>query len=169
MEPSRKLSRRQKLLATLYRHPWTRAAIPIVRRYSAGMTLGVRVAAFDDQGQVLLLRHSYRPGWHLPGGGVDLGESAVDAAVRELREETGCTALETPELFGFYFNPKVGGRDHVALYVLRRFAMPQQFRPNAEIAEVGLFAPGSLPEGATRPTRARLAEILEQQQPAPRW
>ena len=36
-----------------------------------GMTLGVRAAAFDEGGRVFLVRHSYVPGWHMPGGGVE--------------------------------------------------------------------------------------------------
>ncbi len=39
-----------------------------------GMTLGVRAACFDDAGRVFLVRHSYLPGWHLPGGGLDRNE-----------------------------------------------------------------------------------------------
>ena len=50
------------------------------------MTLGARVAAFDDGGRVLLVKHSYVSGWHFPGGGVDAGETADYAAQREMVE-----------------------------------------------------------------------------------
>ena len=49
---------------------------------------GALVAIWHD-GEVLLLRSSYRPGWSMPGGGIARGESARDAAARELSEEVG--------------------------------------------------------------------------------
>ncbi len=83
------------------------------------MTLGVRAAVLNDRGEVFLIRHTYTPGWHLPGGGVEVGETMVDALVKELREEA-CISLTGPApLFGVYLNRKTSPRDHVALYVVR--------------------------------------------------
>jgi ADP-ribose pyrophosphatase YjhB (NUDIX family) len=56
-------------------------------RLSRGATLGVRILAIDAQDRVCLVRHTYLPGWHLPGGGVERGEHALDAAIKEAREE----------------------------------------------------------------------------------
>lgn len=53
---------------------------PLLRRITHGITLGVRVIVIDPAQGVLLVRHGYAPGWHFPGGGVDAGESAEDAA-----------------------------------------------------------------------------------------
>jgi 8-oxo-dGTP pyrophosphatase MutT (NUDIX family) len=125
------------------------------------MTLGVRAAVFDPHGRVFLVRHTYVPGWHFPGGGVKRGETALDALARELLEEGNIAMQEEPRLHGLFFNQGVSPRDHVALYVLRRFAQSAPREPNHEIAETGFFARDSLPEGATRATRARLAEILD--------
>ena len=132
---------------------WTRA-----------VTLGVRALVLDGD-SVLLVRHTYRPGWFLPGGGVERGESAEAAIVRELREEGGIACAERPVLHGFYRNR---AHDHVACYVVRRFergAPTQQI----EIAERGFFPVDALPDGTSPATRARLAEVLGGQAPSETW
>jgi ADP-ribose pyrophosphatase YjhB (NUDIX family) len=48
-----------------------------LRRLSHGVTFGVRVAVFNTAGDILLVRHGYTPGWHMPGGGVDKGETVA--------------------------------------------------------------------------------------------
>ena len=52
---------------------------------SRGMTLGVRAACFDDAGRIFLVRHTYVPGWHMPGGGVFVIDAKGLAAVRPVR------------------------------------------------------------------------------------
>ncbi|WP_417310041.1 NUDIX domain-containing protein [Devosia sp.] len=133
------------------------------------IVLGARVALLDGN-RVLLLRHTYLPGWHFPGGGVEPGEAAVEAVMRELREETGHEALETPQLHGFFHNVNPATtRDHVALFVCRRFREIHSFQRNLEIAEIGWFALDALPEGIEPGTAARLIEIREGRAPTTRW
>jgi 8-oxo-dGTP pyrophosphatase MutT (NUDIX family) len=129
-------------------------------RFRRAMTLGVRGAAFDESGRVFLIRHSYVPGWYLPGGGVELGETVEAALARELMEEGGIAVGQAPELFGVYFNRALSNRDHVVVFVCRgcRQVQPPQL-PNYEILEAGFFALDALPDGATEGTRRRLAEI----------
>ena len=43
--------------------------------FQRGMTLGVRAACFDNEGRVFLVKHSYVPGWHMPGGGMERWET----------------------------------------------------------------------------------------------
>lgn len=141
------------------------AIAPLAR----GMTLGVRGACFAEDGQVFLVRHSYMPGWYMPGGGVERGESAAEALERELREEGGILLTEGPSLFGVYWNTK-RPRDHVLVYTVRGFLQPSPpAYPNREIEEAGLFDPGVLPADTSPATRRRLAEILDGVPLAPNW
>jgi ADP-ribose pyrophosphatase YjhB (NUDIX family) len=133
------------------------------------MTLGVRGVVLDRENRVFLIRHTYVPGWHLPGGGVETGETALEALDRELREEA-CIALdEPPSLFGVFFNNRASRRDHVLVYVIRHFTVLQAKQPDREIAEAGFFPLHSLPEETTSATRSRLAEVLEGQPPSSHW
>mgnify|MGYP001766688768 CR=1 FL=1 len=133
-------------------------------------TLGVRGIVRDDDGRVLLVRHTYLPGWYLPGGGVDPGETVVEAVVREILEETGVATVGEPRLFGLYLNRRVSRRDHVALLVFDTSAGRQQpRRPPFEIAEVGFFALDALPSETTAATRRRLAEVFGDGSAAADW
>jgi ADP-ribose pyrophosphatase YjhB (NUDIX family) len=133
------------------------------------MTLGVRGVVLDRENRVFLIRHTYVPGWHLPGGGVETGETALEALDRELREEACIAMDEPPSLFGVFFNNRISRRDHVLVYVIRRFTVLQAKQPDREIAEAGFFPLDRLPEETTSATRSRLAEILEGQPPSPHW
>ena len=137
----------------------SRAVLRPLLRQTRGMTLGARIASIDGENRVMLVRHSYAPGWILPGGGVERGETVYAAAVRELREETGIVAEEEPKLHGFYSNHEKFPGDHIACFVLRRFAR-EPFTPNAEIIAAEFFAAGQLPSDATEGTKRRIAEIL---------
>lgn len=133
------------------------------------MTLGVRCAAFDAAGRLFLVRHTYLPGWYMPGGGVDPGETAEEAMRRELREEGNLALLAEPRFFGLYLNRQASRRDHVAFYVCRGVRQTEPKRPDFEIAESGFFAPGALPDGTTASTRRRLAEIAADLRPDAEW
>ncbi|PVE23070.1 DNA mismatch repair protein MutT [Microvirga sp. KLBC 81] len=138
-------------------------------RFSRGMTLGVRAVVLDGQNRVFLIRHTYVPGWHLPGGGVETGEAALDALTRELREEACISIDKPPVLAGVFFNHRSSRRDHVLVYVIRNFSVLEEKKPDREIAEAGFFPLDQLPEGTTAATRQRLAEILEGQPPSTTW
>ena len=131
-------------------------------RFRRAMTLGARAAVFDREGRVLLIRHSYTPGWHFPGGGVEPGETVLDTLVRELEEESGIELTGEAELFGLYLSRHISRRDHVAVYVCRDWRQAREPRvPNLEIVDLGFHAPDALPDETTPGTRRRIAEIVE--------
>jgi 8-oxo-dGTP pyrophosphatase MutT (NUDIX family) len=156
--------------------PLRRALEPVIRqvlhfywRFARGMTLGVRAVVLDPQGRVFLVKHSYVSGWHLPGGGVETGETIETALARELMEEGGITAVGPPVLHGLFFNARVSPRDHVAVYVVRDFVKQGGPRHPREIVDHGFFQVEALPDETTRGTRARLAEILHGAARSERW
>jgi 8-oxo-dGTP pyrophosphatase MutT (NUDIX family) len=138
-------------------------------RFARGLTIGVRALVIDGAGRVFLIKHSYIAGWHLPGGGVEVGETLMMALARELHEEGNIEITGPAPLFGVYYNRRVSRRDHVALYVVRSFRQSAPPQPNHEIVAHCFFAPDALPEDTTRATRARIAEVLDQIAVAEFW
>jgi len=149
--------------------PIVRKVLHFYWRFARGLTLGVRAVVIDGQGRVFLIAHSYVSGWHLPGGGVETGETFAAALERELREEGNIELTEGPQLFGIYFHRRATKRDHVALYVVRAFRQSAPPKPNHEIVAHGFFPLNALPEETTQSTRARLAEVLQGQAKAELW
>ncbi len=133
------------------------------------MTLGVRALVVDDANRVLLVRHTYVPGYFFPGGGVEPGETLEAAIRRELVEETNVEADGALTLHGIYLNRAASQRDHVALYVTRDFRRIGPHVPDREIAEAGFFPIDALPATTTRATRARIAEALMGTAPSAYW
>jgi ADP-ribose pyrophosphatase YjhB (NUDIX family) len=133
------------------------------------MTLGVRAIVIDAQDRIFLVRHTYIPGWHLPGGGVERNETMLTSLARELAEEGNIVMEEQPRLHGIFFNNAISPRDHVAVYVVRRFRQTAPRAPDREIAEARFFARDALPQDASRATRARLAETLDSAAIAQFW
>lgn len=119
------------------------------------LTLGVRCIVARQDGHVLLVRHSYSPGWHLPGGGVKRAEQTETAVLRELEEEAGVTPLERPRLLAVFSNFALWESDHVVLYAIEAFRFAP--RKDWEIVEAAFFDPDSLPHETTPATRRRIA------------
>ncbi len=149
--------------------PVLRRLLHLYWRFARGMTLGVRGVVLDGDNRVFLVRHSYVSGWHLPGGGVEVGEVVRTALQRELMEEGRIEISGEPVLHGIFLNGHVSPRDHVAVYIVRDFRQDRKPEPNCEIVDCGFFAPDSLPAETTVGTRLRIAEVLDQAPPTLTW
>jgi ADP-ribose pyrophosphatase YjhB (NUDIX family) len=149
--------------------PVLRRIFHLYWRFARGMTLGVRAVVLDGDNGVFLVKHSYVSGWHLPGGGVEVGESFRDALGRELMEEGRIELLGEPVLHGLFFNSHVSRRDHVAVYVVRHFHQDRLPEANREIVACGFFAASALPPETTAGTRLRISEVLDGKAPNTAW
>lgn len=130
-------------------------------RLSRGLTLGAQGVVLRSDDSVLLVRHTYRPGWHFPGGGVEKNETVRSALTRELDEEAGVILAGDPQLFGIYSHAPVYPGDHIVLFVVRAWQQVRVPPPNAEIAEHGFFGRDALPAGTHASTCDRLWEVLD--------
>jgi 8-oxo-dGTP pyrophosphatase MutT (NUDIX family) len=149
--------------------PALRRLLHLYWRFSRGKTLGVRGVVLDGDNRVFLVKHSYVAGWHLPGGGVEVGEAFRTALQRELMEEGQIEIAGEPVLHGIFFNSHVSPRDHVAVYVVRDFRQDRKPEPNREIVDCGFFAADALPPETTVGTRLRIAEVLDHAPPMLTW
>ena len=129
-------------------------------RWKRPMTLGAFALVVDGHDRVFLVKHSYIDGWHLPGGGVETGETMLGALARELVEEGNIKLTGTPTLHGVFHNKRVSRRDHVALFVVRDFQQEAPPMPNHEIVDHAFFALDALPDDVGRATRARIDEVF---------
>ncbi len=115
-----------------------------------------------DRGRVLLTLRDVAPKkgeWCLPGGFVEWGEGAADAAARELLEETGICAGEL-SLVGVY-DSVTGPRLHVLVVAFRALSWTGEPRPGDDAADVAWFSVDSAPDLAFDVHTTALAETLE--------
>jgi 8-oxo-dGTP pyrophosphatase MutT (NUDIX family) len=146
-----------------------RRAMHLYWRVTRGLTLGVRAIVIDGNDRVFLIKHTYAPGWQLPGGGVEAGETVLEALARELKEEGNIVLTAPPRLHGVFFNAGVSRRDHVILFVVRDFHQPEPPKPDHEIVAHGFFPIGDLPGDTVASVRSRLAEAMMGVPLSQRW
>ena len=131
------------------------------------------VIVVNGQGEILLIRRTDNGNWAVPGGGMDLGESITDTAIRETEEETGITC-EITGLVGIYTSPR-----HVILYtsdgeVRQEFSIVftakpvrGELRSSSESSEPHWVSPTAIPGLQMHPSmRQRIQHYLDQR-PAP--
>jgi 8-oxo-dGTP pyrophosphatase MutT (NUDIX family) len=137
-------------------------------RIMRGMTLGSRVAVIDDHDRVLLVKPSYSQHWILPGGGIERGETAEFAALRELKEEAGIRATGPLKMLGIYSNHVKFPGDHLICYELRDFVQ-DAWAPDSEIEAARFFARADLPSNVNDGSRKLIDQILLGTAPSLYW
>ncbi|MFF3558546.1 NUDIX hydrolase [Streptomyces sp. NPDC002574] len=117
----------------------------------------VTAVALNEAGEILLIHRTDNDLWALPGGGIDIGESASAAAVREAKEETGFD-VEVAGLIGIYTDPA-----HVMAYddgeVRQQFSLcfraritGGELRTSGESKDVAFVHPSGLDELSIHPS-----------------
>ncbi len=154
---------------------WRRKVEPFARpfifawfRWNRGLTLGVRGLVTDAEGRVLMIQHTYVPGWYLPGGGVERRETTETALARELQEEAGVRVLGRPTLLSVHSNEPRHPGDHVLVYRVHAWE-PCEASAQGEIHEIAWHHPDALPDDVTAATRQRIAEALHGAEVDPMW
>ncbi|MFA7309291.1 MAG: NUDIX domain-containing protein [Candidatus Paceibacterota bacterium] len=116
---------------------------------------GVRIILVDDR-RVLLVAHWYAPWtWTLPGGGVDRGETAEAAAMREALEETGLKVNSVAGEIGTYTG-SMGKRDLLTVFYTGDFSGSLALTPNFEIMARSWFDIDNLPAELSPANRRRI-------------
>ncbi|MCB0311408.1 MAG: NUDIX domain-containing protein [Bdellovibrionales bacterium] len=142
----------------------------ILSWFSRPVTLGVKGIVIDKEERVLLVKHTYLPGWHLPGGGVARGEDILQAIKRELLEEAGIVCLEDPKpLPGLLYGITDFKHDHVMVFLVRKFERKLEFQKGIEISDVGFFKRSELPIDTSPATHRRLEHLNDLDQVKFRW
>jgi ADP-ribose pyrophosphatase YjhB (NUDIX family) len=138
-------------------------------RLTRSQTLGVQGVVIEAETNVLLVRHSYVRGWHLPGGGVERHENLEQALRREIFEESGIEIRGKPALHGIFSNFERSTGDHIAVYVVREWERVGEPASRFEIIEQKFFALDSLPDGLIAGARRRLAEVFDRHPLSDDW
>lgn len=133
------------------------------------IVVAVTAAVRNSRGELLLIERTDNGLWALPGGAQDLGESVLQAARREVREETGIE-VEVTGLSGIYSDPR-----HVIAYdngeVRQEFSLcfraqpvGGELRSSSESRQASWISPDSLPDLKIHPSmRLRITHALKQE------
>ncbi len=139
----------------------------VFRRLFQIRTRGVKAVVLRD-GEVLLIRHSYHATdrFMLPGGGVGRGETALQAGIREVLEETGCRLADARE-HGTFLSRNEGFPDEITIITGTTQDEPKADR--GELLEARFFPLHALPDALTDASRRRVIEIRDGLPPSDAW
>lgn len=133
-----------------------RAALRRMRR----TTVGARAIVRNERGEILLVHNIEDDRWYLPGGGAEVGESLIETARRETREETGLVLTGDPRRFhGLFTNLAEGRTDHIAVFSW--VSEGKLVADGLENQDAAWFDPANLPPATSPGTRRRVAELDE--------
>ena len=114
---------------------------------TAQIRVGCSALIYDEaREKILLTRREDNGEWCLPGGGLDAGESAEEACVREVWEETGLT-VAVVRLIGIYTTPhritvyKDGNRNQYISFSFEAQILDGTPGLSDEVTEIGFFTP----------------------------
>ena len=139
-----------------------------LRRILRLQTRGVKVMLFNEQDELLLVRHTYGRTdlFLLPGGGVHRSEQPERAAAREVREELGC-GVEGLSFVSRHVSSFEGRRDTIHLYRARIAGTVRA--DGIEVAEARFFALDALPPSTSPATLRRIEEHRGRRSPDGSW
>ncbi len=143
------------------RHIFLKIAYKLMNLYwvtTKTVSVGVRVV-IEHNGKVLLVKHSYREGYYLPGGGVGRTEEFVHAAIREVFEETNLV-VKNPRLINVYRNFIEGKSNCVLIYKVGEIVDPDALKiDGVEIIDSKWADVRDIPEDASYYTRQVLESL----------
>lgn len=130
--------------------------------------VGVGVIVLDSRGWILLEKRSDCGMWGLPGGRIEPGESVTEAAVREVKEETGLN-VEITRLLGVYSEPEShivtfldnGDVVHLVDILLEAKIISGELSISSESEALHFFNPTALPSDIVPPALAPLQDFLQ--------
>ena len=129
------------------------------------VTVGVKIMAISN-GKILLIKNRYEKLWYMPGGAVKNGETLIESAGREMKEEGGMTPKNL-KIFGAYTNFSEYKSDHIIVIC----ADVDGLTPNKgfEIEKLEFFNMENLPESVSPATRRRVSEYLSGEINTAKW
>ncbi len=130
--------------------------------------VGVAAVVRDQRGRILLERRRDCGLWGLPGGRIEPGESVAEAAMQEVREESGHT-VAVQGLLGVYSDPRGrivtypdnGDVAHLVDILIEASVVSGMLLCSTESLDVQFFDPGALPSDLVPPAVAPLQDILD--------
>ena len=130
-------------------------------RVTRGLTISTQAAVIDADDRILLIRHTYHPGWHFPGGGVERMETARRRCAASSTRRPAWLSLAIRSCSASMPTSASFPSDHIALFVVRQWRQARPPVPNYEIAAHGMFARAALPDDINPSTARRIGEIFD--------